>query len=423
MRMPSRIAPITAALGTLFSLSCEAIGPITVTRTVTTCTDDDADTGSLRAALESVPSTEDLSVNFSLTCSKISLSSALVNFAHAVTLNGPTDHVLTIDGNRHDRVFIHYGTGAMTVSHLTFARGLYSGNMPGGGGIYAVGDVVLDSATVSESQVYAPATKGGGVFSLGTVTLSHSTISGNVASNTINDVEGVGLGAGIYAKDGFYAYSSTIAANVAGAGGGGVYTLGSGVVVGSTIVNNSAYLGAAILTGSASSSLHISNSTFTGNESVSNPQFANDCSTLTSQLVYLYNATVAKNTCKGVGGTITASKVKIVSSIVAENTNQTGSYDIRAITVVGNNNIVASASSSLPGGTIKTDPMLQSLADNGGPTQTMALAPTSPAINAGDNPLGLTTDQRGAGFLRVSGSAPDIGAFESADEIFSDGFQ
>jgi hypothetical protein len=51
------------------------------------------------------------------------------------------------------------------------------------------------------------------------------------------------------------------------------------------------------------------------------------------------------------------------------------------------------------------------LADNGGPTQTHALQANSPAINAGSNPDGLTTDQRGFGPRAVGGVA-DIGAFE-----------
>ena len=44
-----------------------------------------------------------------------------------------------------------------------------------------------------------------------------------------------------------------------------------------------------------------------------------------------------------------------------------------------------------------TDPQLSALAPNGGPTQTMALAATSPAALAGVDVPGLTTDQRGQG--------------------------
>src|SRR5206468_417447 len=59
-----------------------------------------------------------------------------------------------------------------------------------------------------------------------------------------------------------------------------------------------------------------------------------------------------------------------------------------------------------------TDPLLGPLANNGGPTLTYAPQVGSPVIDAGSNPAGLTTDQRGTGFARVSGLATDIGAFE-----------
>jgi hypothetical protein len=60
---------------------------------------------------------------------------------------------------------------------------------------------------------------------------------------------------------------------------------------------------------------------------------------------------------------------------------------------------------------VNTDPLLGPLADNGGPTMTMALLPGSPAIDAGVPVPGVTTDQRGV--PRPQGQAPDIGAFES----------
>jgi hypothetical protein len=56
-------------------------------------------------------------------------------------------------------------------------------------------------------------------------------------------------------------------------------------------------------------------------------------------------------------------------------------------------------------------PDLVLLADNGGPTQTCATLAGSPAINAGANPDGLTTDQRGF-TPRDAGGQIDIGAFE-----------
>jgi len=64
-----------------------------------------------------------------------------------------------------------------------------------------------------------------------------------------------------------------------------------------------------------------------------------------------------------------------------------------------------------PSDLINTDPLVAPLGDYGGPTQTMALLPGSPAIDAGSDVAGVTTDQRG--ISRPQGSTPDIGAFES----------
>ena len=64
------------------------------------------------------------------------------------------------------------------------------------------------------------------------------------------------------------------------------------------------------------------------------------------------------------------------------------------------------------GNLCNTNPLLDVLALNGGPTPTMRLLPGSPALNAGSNPANLTTDQRGA--ARVVGAAADMGAFESS---------
>ena len=58
--------------------------------------------------------------------------------------------------------------------------------------------------------------------------------------------------------------------------------------------------------------------------------------------------------------------------------------------------------------------------NNGGPTQTIALLPGSPAIDKGSNALAvdpstgqpLTTDQRGPGFVRIVNGTVDIGAYE-----------
>jgi len=81
----------------------------------------------------------------------------------------------------------------------------------------------------------------------------------------------------------------------------------------------------------------------------------------------------------------------------------------------GHNNLKMGGvkSGQAPTDTISADPLLQPLADNGGPTMTHAPGAGSPAIDAGNNLAALPGDQRGLPFLRTFGAKPDIGAFES----------
>ena len=60
--------------------------------------------------------------------------------------------------------------------------------------------------------------------------------------------------------------------------------------------------------------------------------------------------------------------------------------------------------------TVTGDPLLGPLADNGGPTLTHALLPGSPAIDAGNDAVAETVDQRG---LARNVNGVDIGAFEA----------
>jgi hypothetical protein len=61
-------------------------------------------------------------------------------------------------------------------------------------------------------------------------------------------------------------------------------------------------------------------------------------------------------------------------------------------------------------GVITNTPLLGPLANNGGPTPTMALLPGSPAIDAGDNSNAPATDQRGE--ARIWNGKVDLGAVE-----------
>ena len=137
----------------------------------------------------------------------------------------------------------------------------------------------------------------------------------------------------------------------------------------------------------------------------------------------LYGCTISQNSAGNYGGGVDSNATTdLGNTIVAGNTANTGPDVNGAITTQGNNLIGESDGSSGWFGSDLTgtiaaplDPMLGPPANNGGPTQTMALLPGSPAIDAGNNaliPSGITTDQRGTGHPRIVNGTVDIGAVE-----------
>ena len=156
--------------------------------------------------------------------------------------------------------------------------------------------------------------------------------------------------------------------------------------------------------------------------------------------VELISATVADNAASAGGGVFllgdgTQSTTPVVlvlyNTIVAGSTGGTNDFDTATIdggslSFVASNDLIQTdpADGVPPSATIITgeDPLLGPLADNGGPTQTMALLSGSPAIDAGSNNYlfpppsgGPQTDQRGQPRIVDGGSGQaiiDIGAYE-----------
>lgn len=179
----------------------------------------------------------------------------------------------------------------------------------------------------------------------------------------------------------------------------------------------------------------IDNSTFSGNKVAQNGGVIALLSEGGEKSVYIENFsnnTVADNTAGGLGGAFYLpyrdSIPNLISTIVAKNTATQGGPDVSDVlgaianerfNLIGNNSgshFIAGTPNSNQSyvGTPENpiDPLLAPLGNNGGPTQTRALLPFSPAINSGTNPLNLLFDQRGIGFARMSGPETDIGAFE-----------
>jgi len=225
----------------------------------------------------------------------------------------------------------------------------------------------------------------------------------------------------------------TVSSNSAtGAGGGMQNFSGSSLnIIGSTFSGNTSN---STLTGGgaiqANGTLNIANSTFSGNTAQGGDGGA---FYYNGQGLNMNNATIANNTAStGAGGlhkstaTLNAS---VRNTIIAGNTGAAASPDVfGAITSRGNNliGVVGTSTGWVASDLLNRPAFLAPLANNGGATQTHALLPSSPAINAGQNcvvtatcveanpPTPLTTDQRGAGFPRQVSAAVDIGAFESS---------
>jgi hypothetical protein len=128
------------------------------------------------------------------------------------------------------------------------------------------------------------------------------------------------------------------------------------------------------------------------------------------------SCTIAQNQSTGWGAGIFAgnggSKTTLRNSILADNTgvNMFNGWNVNATLAAGSNNLQwpMGGATNLPARPTITfgDPNLSALANNGGPTRTMAIT-SGPAVNAGSGSA-PDTDQRG--LPRVG--APDIGAFE-----------
>jgi len=277
-----------------------------------------------------------------------------------------------------------------TVPTVTVSDSTFTNNQAAGGtGIlnFGGGTLTVDSSTISgNTAIQSPdlgtagsGGAGGGLdtFAGGSMTVTNSTISDNLAGYDPQTSQASGYGGGLCVSYGAVATvtNCTIAGNSADLYGGGIFQ----------------YL----------ATLSVINSTISGNSATNG----------------------------GGGIWVGGLGLSVGNTIIAGNTAPAGPFpagpDVAARPVTSNGyNLIGNTSGSsgfgATGDQLNVNPLLGPLADNGGPTQTMALLPGSPAIDAGSNGLAvdasgnpLAYDQRGAGFPRVVGAAVDIGAFEA----------
>jgi len=419
--------------------------------------------GSLRQAVIDDVASDPIDLT-QLACSTITLTTGRIDVQRALLIQGPGPDALTIDGAGLDRVFQQLSGNALALYGMTIRNGYSNGF--GGGCVYSSGPLLLKDAVVRDCRAVDHAStapvRGGGVrvqgalfmtrsaildnqaySALGTAigggasvddsaTLERGTISGNVASGTSGSSPAVG---GLDVGNRLFMLYSTVSDNavtgVPGAPGqiGGLRAMLGATILDSTVSGNRAdgAKGGIYLHGTIGSQNLISNSTISGN-SAGLGIGGLDALGLTA----IWSSTIAFNTegaALAAGLRISDAFADLQGTIIAANTSPGGgTHNIglgTAGAIGGADNLLGpSAGVTLPPGSIGGDPRLLPLHDNGGPTRTHALRAGSPAENAGNHVSGLSTDQRGIGFPRVIGPAPDIGAFEGvdADSIFYSNF-
>ena len=357
--------------------------------------------------------------NSTLSDNKADTGGGIFNFfSNNNTSNNSTVNNSTISGNSASS-----GGGIFNASTSTVNNSIISGNSAssGGGGISNNGDIsTVDNSIISGNS----ASSGGGIYNSRISTVNNSTISGNLASS----------GGGIYNIGSISTVdNSTLSGNSATLGnGGGIYN----DLFRTLTVNNSTLSGnsAAINGGGISNNgiLTVNNSTLSGNSATINGGgiYNRDTSNLT--LVF---STLSQNLAANGGGvyqnnvppssSAVPGSANARNTIIAANLNSTdgvnpdvsGTFSSNGYNLIGNS--TGSTGFDATGDIVGTsdnpiDPRLALLDFNGGSTQTIALLPDSPAIDAGD-PTVLdtdpTTDQRGMPRRAADGSA-DIGAFE-----------
>jgi parallel beta-helix repeat protein len=327
----------------------------------------------------------------------------------------------------------NYFTSSGTVTGSMFAGNSATAiTGEGGGGIANFGTMVVTDSTLADNKA---GSLGGGIENLGTLTVITSTLAGNSST---------GFGGAIYNLGAFGLIKSTLSGNSAGQAGGGIETqspsdftwevvnstisdnsatfgggialaAGTGVVTGTTFSDNSASGNGGGLNVILGSTLALTNCTVAGNSAAGGAGGG----IATAGTFTLTNCTVAGNSAFADGGGISTylGPTNVANTIIANNTSPLGPDAFGPVASQGHNLIGDSTGSS--GFTDSTDllgldPLLAPLGKYGGPTQTMALLPGSPAIDSGNNalvPAVLTTDQRG--LARIVNGTVDIGAFES----------
>jgi hypothetical protein len=284
----------------------------------------------------------------------------------------------TVTGNKGFRVGgIHNDKDSTATLIDSVVSGNYASFPQGlGGGISNRGSLDLVRSTVSGNRAYYGA---GGIDNSGTATLARSTVSANTAKGGFG-----GGGINNWETGILTVTNSTVSGNRA-VYGGGLSNRGKLTIVSSTVTRNEVWVGTEPAWHSGGGLLNHPGATVTLQHSIVSGNTAGAGPEINNQPL----------SGGGYGGTVIADEYNLVghdgdAGVVGVNLGSTDIVPSKAVAGI-----------------------LLPLADNGGGTQTHALAIGSPALNASPDDAGCRAiDQRGN--PRPRGAACDIGAFEGS---------
>jgi hypothetical protein len=292
-------------------------------------------------------------------------------------------------------------TGTMTISgSILYGPGSFIGTAA----IANSGVLTLNYSTIKGISAFAPNgndAHGGAIFNQGSLTVNNSTLTNNDVQGGMGTFSGgpgwyarPGIGAGIYMSAGTLSINDSTLSDNRALGGNGTTSYGAyGGHAGS------GYGGGLYIAGGTVS---INNSTFDNNQAVNGVN--------TDNLGYPGDASGG-----GIDNAAGPGALQMYDTILADNSASTAAPDLAgSVASLGYNLIGISSGGNgfVASDLLNVNPLLGPLQNNGGPTETMALLPGSPAIDAGDNANAPAYDQRGPGYPRIAGGFIDIGAFE-----------
>ncbi len=455
-------------VSTLLGLVLCVISVASARAAITVANQNDSGSGSLRQAISSALAGESIVVpagEYVLTSGELAVSKTLT-----ITGSGATHTIVRASGAF--RVFQTSGTSSeVTISGMAIRGGrppVVSGVVEGGGVLNEAASLTLDDDIIAENQAVADGlgpsesggiAEGGGVAaSKGALTLLDSTLTGNRASAIGGSAHAGGIvaGGGLYsagrlvlagdefvgntadARGGQGASSSGQSGGIAHGGGAAVFAVGpidaSTSAFAANTVDVSAGPGGSGGIGEGGGMFALSNEplvsmddlTIAGNvvralpNGIASGGGAN-IGANSPGVMTLTNATISANTAEGEPGAsgggdayLGGANTKVENTLVSGGVSSAGKENCTGEPASLGHNLdsLDQCNFHAVGDLTNTDPLLESLQDNGGLTRTLALSAGSPAIDAGGNEGCPTTDQRGV--RRPQGSACDIGAFELA---------